>query len=187
MTEKRSKEEIDETMTTADEPSAVAEDGEGDDREVVEVDALAQAQAERDEYLDHLRRLQAEFDNYRKRVQRESEERRLRAAEAVVQSLLPVIDNLSRAFSAVPADLGDEDQFVAGVRLVADQLQATLEGHGLEAIDVSVGTPFDPTVHEAVLTQPAGDGEPDTVAQVLEPGYLLHGRLLRSAKVIVAQ
>jgi|SRR5665647_913355 len=146
-----------------------------------EVAALA---AERDEYLDHLRRLQAEFDNYRKRLQRDSEELRLRAAEAVVESLLPVIDNMGRALDA--AARHEEGQLIAGLELVAGQLRGTLEGHGLDEVEVDAGTLFDPNVHEAVLTQPSDEYDEGTVLQVLERGYLLHGRLLRPARVIVA-
>lgn len=145
---------------------------------------LAALAAERDEYLDHLRRLQAEFDNYRKRVQRDTEQLRLRAAETVVESLLPVIDNMSRAL--VAADRHEEGQLIAGLQLVAGQLRGTLEGHGLDELDVEPGTLFDPTYHEAVLTQPSDEYEEGAVLLVLERGYLLHGRLLRPAKVIVA-
>ena len=141
--------------------------------------------AERDEYLDHLRRLKAEFENYRKRVQRDNEELRLRAAEAVVESLLPVMDNMSRALEA--AESHQEGQLVAGVELVAGQLKGTLQGHGLAEVSVEPGEPFDPTFHEAVLTQVSDEFEEGQVPQVLERGYLLHGRLLRPAKVIVAR
>ena len=103
-----------------------------------ELDALA---TQCDEYLDHLRRLQAEFDNYRKRVQRDSEQHRLRAAEVVVESLLPVMDNMSRALEA--AALHEEGQLIAGLELVAGQLRGTLEGHGLEEVPVETGTHFD--------------------------------------------
>jgi len=145
---------------------------------------LAKLAADCDAYLDHLRRLQAEFDNYRKRVQRDAEVHRLRAAEAVVESLLPVMDNMARALDA--AARHEEGQLIAGLELVAGQLHATLEGHGLDEVPVEAGTLFDPNVHEAVLTQPSDDYEEGAVLQVLERGYLLHGRLLRPAKVIVA-
>ena len=145
-----------------------------------ELDALA---TQCDEYLDHLRRLQAEFDNYRKRVQRDSEQHRLRAAEVVVESLLPVMDNMSRALEA--AAQHEEGQLIAGLELVAGQLRGTLEGHGLEEVPVEAGTLFDPNIHEAVMTQASEDYEEGTVLRVLERGYLLHGRLLRPAKVIV--
>ena len=148
-------------------------------------DELAQVSAERDAYLDHLRRLKAEFENYRKRVQRDNEELRLRAAEAVVESLLPVMDNMGRALHAAAAH--EEGQLVAGVELVAGQLKGTLEGHGLEALDVEPGALFDPTVHEAILTQESDEFDEGQVTQVLEHGYLLHGRLLRPAKVIVSR
>jgi molecular chaperone GrpE len=145
---------------------------------------LAKLTADCDNYLDHLRRLQAEFDNYRKRVQRDAEQHRLRAAEAVVESLLPVMDNMARALDA--AARHEEGQLIAGLELVAGQLHATLEGHGLDEVQVEPGTLFDPNVHEAVLTQPSTDHDEGTVLQVLERGYLLHGRLLRPAKVIVS-
>jgi molecular chaperone GrpE len=148
-------------------------------------DELAVVAKERDEYLDHLRRLKAEWDNYRKRSQREKEEQRLRAAEAVVESLLPVMDNMSRALEA--GDKHEEGQLVAGLGLVSDQLRGTLAGHGLEEIEVAPGTTFDPEYHEAIVAQPSEEYDEGTVTQVLERGYLLHGKLLRPAKVIVAR
>jgi molecular chaperone GrpE len=151
----------------------------------VAVDELAVVTRERDEYLDHLRRLKAEWDNYRKRVQRDNEEMRLRAAETVVESLLPVMDNMSRALDA--GDKHEEGQLLAGLNLVAGQLRGTLAGHGLEEIEVEPGTMFDPEYHEAIVAQPSEDYDEGTVTQVLERGYLLHGKLLRPAKVIVAR
>jgi molecular chaperone GrpE len=143
----------------------------------------AELARERNEYLDHLRRLKAEFENYRKRVQRDNEELRLRAAETVVESLLPVMDNMGRALEA--AGRHEEGELVSGLELVAGQLRRTLEGHGLEEIPVEPGVLFDPTLHEAIMTQPSPEYPEGTVFQVLELGYLLHGRLLRPAKVIV--
>jgi molecular chaperone GrpE len=154
-----------------------------DDADAVDGE-LARLAADCDGYLDHLRRLQAEFDNYRKRVQRDAEQHRLRAAETVVESLLPVLDNMGRALEA--AARHEEGQLIAGLELVAGQLHATLEGHGLDEVPVEPGTVFDPNVHEAVLAQASPDYEEGTVLQVLERGYLLHGRLLRPAKVIVS-
>ena len=148
-------------------------------------DELAVVTRERDEYLDHLRRLKAEWDNYRKRVQRDNEELRLRAAETVVESLLPVMDNMSRALDA--GDRHEEGQLLAGLNLVAGQLRGTLAGHGLEEIEVEPGTMFDPEYHEAIVAQASDEYDEGTVTQVLERGYLLHGKLLRPAKVIVAR
>jgi molecular chaperone GrpE len=141
--------------------------------------------AERDDYLDHLRRLQAEFENYRKRVRRETDELRLRASEDVVESLLPVVDNMGRALEA--AARHEEGQLIAGLQLVAGQLHDALAAHGLAEVPTAPGDPFDPTVHEAVMTQPSDDHDEGVVLQVLESGYLLHGRLLRPAKVVVAR
>ena len=147
-------------------------------------DEFARVCAERDVFVDHLQRLKAEFDNYRKRVQRDEEQLRLRAAEAVVESLLPVMDNMGRALDA--AARHEEGQLIAGLELVSGQLRATLEGHGLQEVPVEPGALFDPTFHEAIMAQASDEYEEGTVIQVLERGYLLHGRLLRPAKVIVA-
>ncbi len=148
-------------------------------------DALTAVVAERDDYLEHLQRLQAEFDNYRKRVRRDQEDLRLRAAETVVESLLAVVDNMGRALEA--ARQHGEGQLSTGVELVYEQLLRTLAGHGLTEVEVEPGAPFDPEVHEAVMTQASDDHDEGAVLQVMERGYLLHGRLLRPAKVIVVR
>jgi molecular chaperone GrpE len=145
---------------------------------------LARVAAERDTYLDHLKRLQAEFENYRKRVQRESEQLRKLAAEDVIAALLPVIDNMYRACSA--AERHDEGQVVEGVERVTGQLVALLGSQGLEELPVQPGDAFDPTIHEAVMAQPSADHEEGAIVSVLERGYTLHDKLLRPARVIVA-
>jgi molecular chaperone GrpE len=145
---------------------------------------LARVATERDTYLDHLRRLQAEFENYRRRVQRESEQLRNLAAEGVIAALLPVIDNMYRACSA--AERHDEGQVVEGVERVTGQLVALLGSQGLEELPVGPGDAFDPTIHEAVMAQPTADHEEGTIVSVLERGYTLHDKLLRPARVIVA-
>jgi molecular chaperone GrpE len=94
------------------------------------------------------------------------------------------MDNLSRALEA--GDKHEEGQLLAGLDLVSGQLRGTLAGHGLEEIEVEPGTSFDPEYHEAIMAQPSPDHPEGTVTQVLERGYLLHGKLLRPAKVIVA-
>jgi molecular chaperone GrpE len=160
-----------------DAPQAIA--GSRDD------DLAERLAAERDDYLDHLRRLQAEFENYRKRVRRDADELRLRAGEDVVEALLPVVDNMGRALEA--ADRHEEGQLIAGLQLVAGQLLDALSAQGLEEVPASPGDAFDPTVHEAVMTQPSNDHDQGAVLKVLERGYLLHGRLLRPAKVVVAR
>ena len=149
------------------------------------LEELAKAEAERDLYLDQLQRLKAEFDNYRKRLQRDGEALRLRAAEGLVESLLPVIDNMERALEA--AGKHEESKLVEGVELVSEQLRSVLASQGLEEVPAEPGVPFDPTVHEAVLVQESAEHPEGTIAAVLERGYLLHGRLLRPVKVIVAR
>jgi molecular chaperone GrpE len=152
-----------------------------DDRHAARLRTVA---AERDQYLDHLQRLKAEFENYRKRVQRDNEALVLRAGEGVIESLLPVVDNLQRALE--PAERHEEGRLLKGVELVAGQLRSVLEGHGLDEVPAAPGLPFDPNVHEAVVAQESDDYSEGMISAVLEPGYLLHGRLLRPARVIVA-
>jgi molecular chaperone GrpE len=146
---------------------------------------LARAIAERDQYLDHLQRLKAEFENYRKRVQRDNEALVLRAGEGVIESLLPVLDNMARALEA--AEKHEEGQLIKGVELVSGQLRSVLEGHGLDEVPAACGLPFDPNVHEAVVAQDSDEYAEGQIVTVLEAGYLLHGRLLRPARVIVAR
>ncbi len=141
--------------------------------------------AERDQYLDHLQRLKAEFENYRKRVQRDNEAVVARAGERVIESLLPVVDNLQRALEA--AGRHEEGQVIEGIEVVTGQLRSVLAGHGLEEVPAAAGLPFDPNVHEAVVAQEHDDYDEGTIIAVLEPGYLLHGRLLRPSRVIVAR
>jgi molecular chaperone GrpE len=129
-------------------------------------------------------RLKAEFENYRKRVQRDNEALVLRAGEGVIESLLPVVDNMQRALES--AERHEEGQLIKGVELVSGQLRAVLEGHGLDEVPAEPGLPFDPNVHEAVVAQDSDDYDEGMITTVLEPGYLLHGRLLRPARVIVA-
>ena len=142
------------------------------------------ASAGPDRYLDQLRRLKAEFDNYRKRVRRDSEAAELRAGEGVIESLLPVLDNLHRALEA--ATCHEEVRVVEGIEVVTAQLRSILAGHGLEEVPAAPGLPFDPTVHEAIMAQESAEYAEGAISTVLEPGYLLHGRLLRPARVIVA-
>jgi molecular chaperone GrpE len=146
-------------------------------------DALQKALAERDEYLRDLQRLAADFDNFRKRSAREYEALAQRAHERLVQELLPVLDDLERALEA--AEEHDEAKVVDGVRLVQQALRQALEREGLAEIEAD--GKFDPHVHEALLAQPAEDAEQGDVLQVLQKGYTLGDRVLRPARVIVAE
>jgi molecular chaperone GrpE len=169
-------------------------------------DDLARVMGERDGYLDALRRLQADFDNHRKRARREEIEVRERASEGVITDLLPVLDalDLAAAHSSGPVAVGTA---VTGTGVANDAtpaptvdaaalgqigtlLRDTLLRQGLERID-SVGVEFDPNVHDAVAHEPAedggggGDAHATTVIDVLRAGYTLKGKVLRPAMVRV--
>ena len=148
---------------------------------VEEVDPVAQLTRERDEYLDALQRLKAEFDNYRKRVARDQQELAARAHERLVKELLPVVDDLERALEA--ANEHEEAKLEEGVRLVHRALADALAKEGL--IEVETNGRFDPHTQEALLSQPS-DQEEGTVIQVVQKGYRLGDRVLRPARVVVA-
>jgi molecular chaperone GrpE len=155
-----------------------------DDREEavgVLLDALATARVAADSYLEDLQRVAAEYENFRKRAARERDDTVARAAQRVVQALLPVLDSFDQAF-AHQAQTPGEEQVLAGVRGTFHQLMDVLSKEGLEAIPAA-GEDFDPQVHEAV----AGGGDGDLmVSQELRRGYTLRGRVLRPAMVVVA-
>lgn len=136
--------------------------------------------------LDHVRdvylRKLAEFDNFRKRVEREREEIRLAAMEDFIRELLPVVDNFERALQHAEDDSG---AFHQGVEMIAKQLRETLERRGVAEIDPE-GQPFDPEVHEAVQTVEDSDHPAGTVAFVMLKGYTIGDRLIRPAMVGVA-
>ena len=141
-----------------------------------EVDPLAAVTRERDEYLDTLQRLKAEFDNYRKRVARDQQELAARAHERLVKELVPVLDDLERAI----AHEGDIDE---GVRLIHRQLSDSLAKEGLTEIETD--GKFDPHTQEALLAQPS-ELEEGAVIQVLQKGYKLGDLVLRPARVVIS-
>jgi molecular chaperone GrpE len=155
------------------------------EEEEVAADAIEQAEAaveqdidiakvarERDDYLDALKRLQADFENYKKRILKQQTEHLERAAEGLVEKLLPVLDTLDLAIAH-----GGE-----GLDQVQGQLMAALEKEGVERID-PVGKPFDPNESDAVAHEP-GEGDP-VVSEVMRTGYRFKGKLLRPAMVKV--
>lgn len=149
------------------------------EEEVERPDELAQARADADKYLDMARRLQADFDNYRKRTQRENEEYRKYACSTIVQDLLTVVDDLDRALASTEED----SVLVQGVRGVRSNLMKVLESNGLKEI-ASEGR-FDPNLHEALC---AVEGDEDgMIAEVFQKGYTLNGKVLRYAKVKVTK
>ena len=169
--------DVPEDLSGASSPDAVAADVD-DDPEA----RLAALAAERDEYLNHYRRIAAEFDNYRKRIAREQEGLVARATERLVVELLPVLDDLERAVSAF--DDHDKDKVAEGVALVHRALRTLLEKEGIVEI-APLGEPFDPHRHEALLQQPSDEPE-GTVIDLVQKGFQLGERVVRPARVVVA-
>jgi molecular chaperone GrpE len=164
-----SEEHLEETVSAAEEP-------------VVEEDAaLVALTRERDDYLDALQRLKAEFDNYRKRVTRDQQELAARAHERLVKELVPVLDDLERALESAAAH--EEGTLEDGVRLVHRSLADALAKEGLAEIET--GGTFDPHTQEALLSQPS-DAAEGSVIQVLQKGYSLGDRVLRPARVVIS-
>ena len=145
------------------------------------VDELALVTGERDEYLDALQRLKAEFDNYRKRVARDQHEVAARAHERLVKELVPILDDLERALEAVTQH--EEAQLEEGVRLVHRSLGDLLAREGLTEVETT--GKFDPHTQEALLSQPSSEEE-GSVIQVLQKGYSLGDRVVRPARVVIS-
>jgi len=144
-------------------------------------DELVELATQRDEYLDALQRLKAEFDNYRKRVARDQQELAARAHERLVAQLVPVLDDLERALEAAASH--EEGKLEDGVRLVHRALADALAKEGLAEIPTEGA--FDPHTQEALLSQPSEAAE-GTVIQVLQKGYTLGDRVLRPARVVIS-
>jgi molecular chaperone GrpE len=143
---------------------------------------LAEVEKERDEHLDDLKRVAAEFENYRKRVARDQASQAARAHERLVKELLPVLDDLERALEA--ASEHQEGKLEEGVRLVQRELQEALGKEGL--VEIETNGNFDPHVHEALLSQPS-ERDDGAILEVLQKGYRLGDRVLRPARVVVSQ
>lgn len=146
--------------------------------------ALGEARNEADAYLHDLRRVAADFDNYRKRAQRELSTVVERAAERVVRELLPIVDSFEAALTSVEPKTANEEKLLVGMRSIYAQLVDALAKEGLERIP-TWDEPFDPAVHEAVVSSGAGSGAM-RVAEELRAGYRLRGKILRAALVSVA-
>jgi len=169
---------VEETGAVVEESEAENPGADGEEP-VVPLSEFEAVSAERDQYLDALKRLKAEFDNSRKRQQRERASTLEAASEKLVQELLPVLDNLDRA-------LESDGDIRGGVQATREQLADVLAEEGLLPV-ASDGQPFDPNVHEAVMGRPSEDHEDGTVLQTFQRGYLLNGRAIRPAKVVVAK
>ncbi len=170
-------------------PAGGASEAEGREQIEGDLDALlAQAEQERDEYLDLAKRTKADFENFRKRMTAEVQAACGRGKAEVLRDVLPVLDDLERALQAAGLDPeGDsEDGLAHGVLLVFRSLRDSLGRHGIEAVDPT-GEKFDPTVHEALSAQPAEGVESGVVVETMQKGYRLGEQLIRPARVVVAE
>jgi molecular chaperone GrpE len=140
---------------------------------------LKLARKERDEYLDNMRRMKGELKNSRARLEKEHARLDQLASERIVKELLPILDNLERALEAD----GDVKE---GIEATRDQLVGILAQEGLNPIS-SEGQNFDPAVHEALMSKSSEEHEEDTIIQTLECGYVLNGKPIRPAKVVVSK
>jgi molecular chaperone GrpE len=181
-TEMTDQEHIENTTATADTPAEHA-------LTIDPVEQLAAVTAERDQFAqekadltDRLLRKQAEFDNFRRRTEREREDFADYANMEAIRPLLGVLDDFERALKAAPADGGD---FVKGIQLIYSRFADTLTKLGLEPIN-SVGQKFDPHLHHAVQKAESGEVEEDTVLEEYQKGYNYRGKLLRPAMVKVS-
>ena len=162
---------------------ATDRDGVGDPSSGTEdLEALRTRAAERDEYLALAQRAQADFENYRRRMARETAQAMERGAGRLAKELLPALDHLELALKAGEAEGGE---LFKGVRMVQDEMLGALARVGIEAFSPA-GEPFDPNEHEAMVQRPAEGFEAGTVVEVYQQGYRLNGAVLRPARVVVA-
>ncbi len=156
-------------------------------------DELAKARAEAADYLAGWQRAKADYANLKKEMERAREELVKYACAGFISELLPVVDNFKKAaahepkFDATPPpDAGQLKQWAAGIGQIRQQIDTVLKKAGVTAIE-ETGIAFDPSIHEAMMTRKQEGAAPDLVIQVLEPGYKLHDKVLRPAKVIVSE
>jgi molecular chaperone GrpE len=144
---------------------------------------LAEAQSQRDEYLELAKRTKADFENYRKRMAAEVQAAAARGKSEVARELIDAVDNLERALEARGEG---SDDLASGVEMVLRGLREGLSRLGIEAVDPR-GEKFDPTAHEALSTMPAEGVEPGQVVEVMQKGYRLNEQLIRPARVVVSE
>ncbi len=166
-------------------PNATAnEDGAPADELAALKAKLEAAEREREQFHDLAARTKADFENYQKRFQRDLAVERRFAQGPLASDLLGPLDNLERAVAAAQ-QAGEKGPLAQGVSMIQAQFLEALRRHGITRIEAQ-GQAFDPNLHQAVLQQPSKDFKPFTVLQVLEPGYMIHDRVLRPARVIVS-
>jgi len=150
---------------------------------------IAQVEQERDMFKDQLYRKAADYENFRRQKEREAAALLKFAEEGIIKKLLPTLDDLERVIKNADKFLAgnpDAKIYVDGVKLIQQKLLKTLEERGVKKIE-SVGKKFDVNYHEALTQQPTNDVEPETIVEEFESGYMLHDKVIRHAKVVVAR
>ncbi len=191
MSEEVKQDVVDETTenTVNDAENTVDAGAEAVEAEVVEdteeavVDAAQVLEELKNEFDNRYKRLQADFDNFRRRTNQEKEQLSGFVKGNVLADLLPVLDNFERAVQS-PAE-GDAKTFLDGFVMIHQNLMATLQKHGLALIE-AVGQPFDPNLHQAIMRVETDEYPEDTVVEVLQTGYTVDGRCIRPAMVKVS-
>lgn len=167
-------------------PATPKEAGEASPAPAVQDEALAAKTQEVERLQDRLVRLQAEFENYKKRMAREKADFLKFATEGLLLEFLPVLDNLERAIASARAETSGREAVVEGIDMIARLFRATLEKAGVKPMD-AVGKPFDPSLHQAVMQVDSPGGPDHMVLEEIQKGYLLEGRVLRAAMVKVSR
>lgn len=174
--------EVVEEEQSSEDESVEASEGE----ESENVEAIDSAKSEQEDFKAKFYYLAAEMDNMKKRLEREKENLVKYGNEKVLKGLLDVVDNLDRTVDAIA---NDEDEKVkniySGVEMVRKQFLDVLKANGLEKVE-ALGEVFDPNLHEAMAQQPAEGKQDQEIIQIFQHGYVLNGRLLRAAKVVIA-
>ncbi|MCF8093984.1 MAG: nucleotide exchange factor GrpE [Desulfobacteraceae bacterium] len=148
---------------------------------------LASAKAEAAETYERLLRLSAEFENYKKRTQRQMDENKKCANEELLKDLLSVVDNLERALNVAGEKKTETDTNMAeGIEMTLNEILKTLKKHNVTPVE-AMGKPFDPTYHEALMQEETDEYPENTVIGEMQKGYVLHDRLIRPARVVVSK
>ena len=177
--------EVEDAEMTKDEVAGAADQSE-EPKEKIEATPLFLAREEAEMYKDRWMRLAAEFENYKKRRAREFETLIQSASEGVIRDLLPILDGVGRALAHSENGDTESEGFQEGIKMIMEQFPRVLYNRNLKEIE-SIGKPFDPTVHEALMQMPSEIHDAGIVSDEIEKGYSLGDKVLRPAKVVVSQ
>ena len=187
-TEEQKSESIDDDSVKDDPQSEVVESEESLEKseEEIVVDPLSELEVQLEEMRDQVLRHQAEVQNVKRRAEQDVEKARKYALERFCNELLPVVDSLEMAILSEPPDQEDSESILKGVKLTLKMFVDTLAKFNLEQMNPE-GEPFDPKLHQAVSMVENNEVEPNTVLSVMQRGYILSGRLIRPAMVVVSK